>query len=46
MFRTDGTVTAGNSSGITDGAAAVVLASEGFAREKGMPVLARLASWA
>ncbi len=35
VFRKDGTVTAGNSSGITDGAAAVVLASEQAARASG-----------
>jgi 3-oxoadipyl-CoA thiolase len=34
-FRADGTVTAGNSSGINDGAAAVVIASEEKARELG-----------
>ena len=36
VFDRDGTVTAGNSSGITDGAAAVVLASEEYARELGI----------
>ncbi len=35
-FRRDGTVTAGNSSGINDGAAAVVVASEEKARELGI----------
>ncbi len=35
VFRSDGTVTAGNSSGITDGAAALVLASEAAVREHG-----------
>ncbi len=35
VFRKDGTVTAGNASGITDGAAAVVLASEQAARGSG-----------
>ncbi len=34
-FRTDGTVTAGNSSGLNDGAAALVIASESRARELG-----------
>jgi 3-oxoadipyl-CoA thiolase len=38
-FRADGTVTAGNSSGINDGAAAVVVASEEKARELGAPQL-------
>ncbi|MDX1388850.1 MAG: thiolase family protein [Acidobacteriota bacterium] len=44
--RRYGTVTAGNSSQITDGAAAVVLASEDRARELGLPVLGRVRSWA
>src|SRR5919204_3240431 len=39
-FRKDGTVTAGNSSGIDDGAAAVVIASEEKAREFGVAPLA------
>jgi 3-oxoadipyl-CoA thiolase len=38
-FREGGTVTAGNSSGINDGAAALVLASEGKARELGLEPL-------
>jgi 3-oxoadipyl-CoA thiolase len=38
-FREDGTVTAGNSSGINDGAAAVVVASEDKARELGVEPL-------
>ena len=40
-FREGGTVTAGNSSGLNDGAAALVLASEEYAAEHGLPVLAR-----
>jgi acetyl-CoA C-acetyltransferase len=40
-FRKDGTVTAGNSSGINDGAAAVVIASEEKARELGAEPLGR-----
>src|ERR671931_739279 len=40
-FRPDGTVTAGNSSGINDGAAAVVIASEEKARELGVQPLGR-----
>jgi acetyl-CoA acetyltransferase family protein len=43
--RKFGTVTAGNSSQITDGAAALVLASEERAREAGLPVLGRIRSW-
>ena len=44
--RAYGTVTAGNSSQITDGAAALVLASARRARELGLPVLGRIRSWA
>jgi acetyl-CoA acetyltransferase family protein len=44
--RRYGTVTAGNSSQITDGAAALVLASAERARELGLPVLGRVRSWA
>lgn len=39
-FKKDGSVTAGNASGINDGAAALVLASEEIATERGMPKLA------
>jgi 3-oxoadipyl-CoA thiolase len=42
-FRTDGSVTAGNSSGINDGAAALVIASEEKARELGAEPLGRFA---
>src|SRR5437763_3289631 len=42
-FRKEGTVTAGNSSGINDGAAAVVVASEEKARELGVQPLGRFA---
>lgn len=45
-FRRDGVVTAGNASGIVDGAAAVVLASEETARTAGVQPLGRLVSWA
>jgi len=45
-FRDRGTVTAGNSSGINDGAAAVVLASERFAARSGLRPLGRLRAWA
>ena len=41
-FKEGGTVTAGNSSGINDGAAAVVLMSEGRARELGCKPMERL----
>jgi acetyl-CoA C-acetyltransferase len=48
VFREGGTVTAGNASGITDGAAALVLMSESRARAEGREPLARVAgmSWA
>ena len=42
VFSKTGTITAGNSSGITDGAAAVVLASEDFARKNNLKPLARV----
>jgi len=42
VFSTTGTITAGNSSGITDGAAAVVLASEDFARKNNLKPLVRV----
>jgi acetyl-CoA acetyltransferase family protein len=45
-FRKDGFVTAGNASGIVDGAAAVVVASEAAARAKGLKPLGRLVAWA
>jgi len=41
----NGTVHAGNSSGITDGAAAVVLATEDEARKSGVEPLARVVAW-
>jgi 3-oxoadipyl-CoA thiolase len=43
VFRPDGTITAGNASGINDGAAAVVVASEERARELGAEPLASFA---
>ncbi|PSH64312.1 acetyl-CoA C-acyltransferase [Phyllobacterium brassicacearum] len=45
-FDKDGTVTAGNASGLNDGAAAVVLMSEEEANRRGIKPLARIASWA
>ncbi|HXP96779.1 MAG TPA: acetyl-CoA C-acetyltransferase [Telmatospirillum sp.] len=45
-FDKDGTVTAGNASGINDGAAVVVLMHEAEARRRGVTPLARIASWA
>ncbi|MFG1317810.1 acetyl-CoA C-acetyltransferase [Xanthobacter autotrophicus] len=45
-FAKDGTVTAGNASGINDGAAAVVLMSAAKAKAEGRTPLARIVSWA
>lgn len=45
-FRKDGTVTAGNSSGINDGAAGVLLMSEREATARDAKPLARIVSWA
>ncbi|MCL4765374.1 MAG: acetyl-CoA C-acetyltransferase [Hyphomicrobiaceae bacterium] len=45
-FDKDGTVTAGNASGINDGAAAVVLMTLAEARKRGITPLARIVSWA
>jgi acetyl-CoA C-acetyltransferase len=42
VFSKTGTITAGNSSGITDGAAAVVLASEAFVKRSNLKPLARI----
>jgi acetyl-CoA C-acetyltransferase len=42
VFSETGTVTAGNSSGITDGAAAVVVANEHFVKAKNLKALARI----
>jgi acetyl-CoA C-acetyltransferase len=44
-FKTDGTVTAGNASGINDGAAALVLAEAGAAARAGATPLARVVGW-
>lgn len=46
VFRKDGSVTAGNSSGINDGAAALILGSEGAARNSGIQPRARFVSGA
>jgi acetyl-CoA C-acetyltransferase len=45
-FDKEGTVTAGNASGINDGAAAVVLMSAEAAEKRGVAPLARIVSWA
>ena len=45
VFKNDGTVSAGNASGLNDGSAAVVLMSESNARKRNIEPLARIASW-
>ena len=45
-FNKDGTVTAGNASGINDGAAATLLMTEAEAGRRGIQPLARIVSWA
>ncbi|MGH7614186.1 MAG: acetyl-CoA C-acetyltransferase [Gemmatimonadales bacterium] len=45
-FKKDGLVTAGNASGISDGAAATVITSEGYAKAHGVKPLGRLVAWA
>jgi acetyl-CoA C-acetyltransferase len=45
-FKKDGSVTAGNASGINDGAAAVVLMERGLAEERGVKPLGRLVAYA
>ncbi|HII51604.1 MAG TPA: thiolase family protein, partial [Halobacteriales archaeon] len=42
VFRGDGTVTAGNSSQISDGAAVVMITSDSFAKERGLEILAAI----
>jgi acetyl-CoA acetyltransferase family protein len=45
VFRESGVVTAGNASGLGDGAGAMVIASREYADRKGLKPLARLVSW-
>jgi acetyl-CoA acyltransferase 2 len=45
VFRKNGVVTAGNASGIGDGAAAMVIASEQYAAKRGLKPVGRLVSW-
>ena len=45
-FKKDGIVTAGNASGIVDGAAAVVVTREKTAKERGLKPMGRIVSWA
>lgn len=44
-FKEGGTVTAGNASGICDGAAALIMTTEETAKSRKLPVLGRLLSW-
>ncbi|MDV2686088.1 acetyl-CoA C-acetyltransferase [Alkalihalophilus lindianensis] len=44
-FKKEGTVTAGNASGINDGAASVIIASEKAVSENGLKPLAKIVSW-
>ena len=46
VFKKNGTVTAGNASGINDGAAAVVLMSQNEAKKRNLDPLVRIVSWA
>ncbi len=45
MFKADGSVTAGNASGINDGAAAIVLATGEEVEKRGLTPMARIVSW-
>ena len=45
-FKKDGTVTAGNSSGINDGAAGVLLTTRDLAEKKNLDIQAKIVSWA
>ncbi|MDJ0940043.1 MAG: 3-oxoadipyl-CoA thiolase [Woeseiaceae bacterium] len=45
IVRADGTITAGNASGINDGACAVLIASEDAAKAQGIEPLARIVAW-
>lgn len=46
IVRTDGTITAGNASGINDGACALLVASESAAKDHGLEPLVRVVAWA
>jgi acetyl-CoA C-acetyltransferase len=45
VFKKDGRVTAGNASQISDGASALVIMSEDYAKEKGIPIQARIMAY-
>jgi acetyl-CoA C-acetyltransferase len=46
VFKKDGSVTAGNASGLNDAAAAIILAEAGYAEQKGLQPMARLVGYA
>lgn len=46
VFKADGVVTAGNASGIVDGASMLILTTEGFAKDRGLKILGALSCWA
>jgi 3-oxoadipyl-CoA thiolase len=46
IVRKDGSITAGNASGINDGACALLIASEDAARQQGLEPIARVVAWA
>jgi acetyl-CoA acyltransferase 2 len=46
VFKKDGVVTAGNASGIVDGAAALVIAGENAVKARGVKPMGRIVSWA
>ena len=46
FVRKDGTITAGNASGINDGACALLLATDSAARDNGLEPMARVVAWA
>ena len=45
VFKKNGQVTAGNASQVSDGASAVLVCSEEFARKKGLPILAKIVDY-
>ncbi len=45
VFKKNGQVTAGNASQVSDGASAVLVCSEEFARKKGLPILAEIVDY-
>ena len=46
LFKKEGLVTAGTASGICDGAAGLIVAEEEWAKSQGLPILAKIKSWA